>query len=110
MPAMSVTTLVLTTLSGDYNADGAVSAADYVLWRKNFGSGNALPNGDDTPGVGMDDFARWRSQFGQSASGLGAGFGDLAGIPEPTSILAAVDWRHWIATLQAAQKLRSNAE
>jgi hypothetical protein len=87
MPAMSVTTLVLTTLSGDYNADGAVSAADYVLWRKNLGSGNALPNGDDTPGVGMDDFARWRSQFGQSASGLGAGLGELAGIPEPTSIL-----------------------
>jgi hypothetical protein len=87
MPAMSVTTLVLTTLSGDYNADGAVNAADYVVWRKNFGSGNALPNGDDTPGVGVDDFARWRSRFGQSASGLGAGLGESGGVPEPTSIL-----------------------
>jgi hypothetical protein len=87
MPAMSVTTLVLTTLLGDYNADGAVSAADYVLWRNNFGSGAALPNGDDTPGVGMDDFARWRSRFGQSASGLGAGLDEAAGVPEPTSLL-----------------------
>jgi hypothetical protein len=86
MPAMSVTTLVLTTLSGDYNADGEVSAADYVVWRKNLGSGTALPNGDDTPGVGMDDLARWRSRFGQSASGSGASF-DGASVPEPTSIL-----------------------
>jgi hypothetical protein len=84
MPAMSVTTLVLTTLPGDYNADGAVSAADYVVWRKNFGSSIALPNGDDTPGVGMDDLARWRSRFGQSAAG--ASLGDIGSIPEPSNI------------------------
>lgn len=87
MPAMSVTTLVLTTLLGDYNADGAVTAADYVVWRKNFGSGTALPNGDDTPGVGMDDLARWRSRFGQSASGSGAALSEWTGIPEPTSLV-----------------------
>ena len=60
MPAMSVTTLVLTTMPGDYNADGKVDAADYVVWRKKLGSGTSLGNGDDTPGVGYDDYARWR--------------------------------------------------
>jgi hypothetical protein len=83
MPAWSVTTLVLTTLPGDYNADGAVSAADYVIWRKGFGSSTALANGDDTPGVGMDDLARWRSRFGQSASE--ESIGDIGSTPEPAS-------------------------
>lgn len=87
MPAMSVTTLVLTTLLGDYNADGAVTAADYVVWRKSFGSATALPNGDNTPGVGMDDLARWRSNFGKATPGSGAGLGELPGVPEPTSPL-----------------------
>jgi hypothetical protein len=85
MPAMSVTTLVLTTLPGDYNADGKVDASDYIVWRKNLGSSAALGNGDDTPGVGLDDLARWRAHFGQSA-GSGAGSGSSSEVPEPTHI------------------------
>jgi hypothetical protein len=67
------------TLPGDYNNNGVVDAADYVLWRKNLGSGPSLPN-DDTPGVGPDDYTRWRTRFGQTAgSGSAAG----AAVPEP---------------------------
>jgi hypothetical protein len=80
---MSVTTLLLTTMPGDYNADGRVDAADYVVWRKKLGSGTSLSNGDDTPGVGYDDYARWRAHFGQTAAGLGA----ASQIPEATSIM-----------------------
>ena len=29
---------------GDYNDDGTVNAADYVVWRKNEGTMNVLPN------------------------------------------------------------------
>ena len=83
MPAMSVTTLVLSTLPGDYNADGKVDAGDYTVWRKKLGSSTSLSNGDDTPGVGYDDFARWRAHFGQSAAGLGTG----SSVPEPTGVL-----------------------
>ena len=42
-------------LPGDFNGDGIVDAADYVIWRKNDGSQ-----------VGYD---MWRSHFGQTASG-----------------------------------------
>jgi hypothetical protein len=83
MPAMSVTTLVLTTMPGDYNADGKVDAADYVVWRKALGRGTSLANGDDTPGVGQDDYARWRAHFGQSTPGLGSS----SDVPEGTSLL-----------------------
>lgn len=54
----------IATLAGDYNQDGIVDAADYTVWRDNLGSPHSLPN-DDTPGVGPDDYERWRSQFGQ---------------------------------------------
>src|SRR4051812_684332 len=82
MPAMSVTTLVLTTMPGDYNADGKIDADDYVVWRKKLGSATSLGNGDDTPGVGYDDYVRWRAHFGQSA----AGSGTFSTIPEPMSV------------------------
>lgn len=59
--------LVQPGLTGDYNNDGSVDAADYVLWRKNQGKNATLPN-DSTPGnVGQDDFLTWRNHFGQSA-------------------------------------------
>src|SRR5262249_20153135 len=66
MPASSVTTLVLTTLPGDYDGNGAVNADDYTLWRKSMASGTPLPHGDTSPGVGLDDYVRWRSHFGNS--------------------------------------------
>jgi hypothetical protein len=55
-------------LSGDYNADGTVNAADYVLWREHDRS---------QAGYGV-----WRNNFGRTA-GSGA-FVNLA-VPEPAS-------------------------
>jgi formylglycine-generating enzyme required for sulfatase activity len=49
-------------LSGDFNHDNTVDAADYVDWRKN-------PGGIYTP----DDYTTWRANFGQTFSvGTGA--------------------------------------
>jgi autotransporter-associated beta strand protein len=63
-------------IPGDFNHDASVDAADYVAWLKN----------DGTP-AGYD---LWRSNFGRAAgSGAGAGLGDLASVPEPTTILMA---------------------
>lgn len=74
-------------LLGDYNQNGVVDAADYVVWRKKLGSGTALPN-DDTPGVGTDDYTRWRARFGNTHAGSGSGVG--AAIPEPATIAMLV--------------------
>jgi hypothetical protein len=79
------TSTLATPLPGDYNQNGVVDAADYVVWRKQSGSDTSLPN-DDTPGVGEDDFTRWRAHFGQTLSGSGSDFLAGTNIPEPSCL------------------------
>ena len=69
-------------VAGDYNGNGTVDAADYVLWR----NGGPLQNEIATPGtVTQEDYDSWRARFG-STSGSGAGTGVNAGqVPEPAS-------------------------
>ncbi len=73
-------------LLGDYNEDGIVDAADYTVWRDNLGSSTALPN-DDTPGVDLGDYDRWRAHFGETASsGSATALGSQQVVPEPTTL------------------------
>jgi hypothetical protein len=64
--------VIVPTLPGDYNDDGTVDAADYVVWRKNDGS----QQGYDT----------WRVNFVATA-GNGAASVGVARVPEPASAL-----------------------
>ncbi len=64
-------------LPGDYNADGSVDAADYVVWRKNPAGFGGDPAGYNT----------WRTNFG-SPGGAGSGLGQSA-VPEPASFVLA---------------------
>jgi len=73
------------TLDGDYNDDGIVDLADYVLWRDRLGSATSLLN-DSTPGVDMGDYGVWRAGFGAA---LGSGESETANVPEPASLLLA---------------------
>lgn len=69
-------------VAGDYNGNGVVDAADYVLWR----NGGPLANEVDTPGtVNAADYDAWRTRFGNTA-GSGSGLA-AAGVPEPSSII-----------------------
>ena len=80
-------------VNGDYNNNGAVDAADYVLWR----DGGPLEN-DATPGVQPADYDVWRQNFG-AGSGSGAALG--AGVvPEPGSLalLALGTALAWLAS------------
>jgi hypothetical protein len=57
-------------LPGDFNNNGRVDAADYVVWRKTDGS--------------QGGYNTWRMNFGRTAgSGLGAG----SAAPEPASFV-----------------------
>lgn len=78
-------------LAGDFNGDHVVDAADYVVWRKNDGTNNALQNdsGLGTP-VGQAHYALWRSTFGSSSLGSGSALDGNAAIPEPASHLLAL--------------------
>ena len=73
---------------GDYNRNGTVDAADYVLWRKTFGQSVAYGLGADGDGSGTiddADLAVWRSHFGQT-TGSGSGASTNAAVPEPTTL------------------------
>jgi hypothetical protein len=60
-------------LPGDYNQDGKVDAADYVVWRKNPGAFGGDPGGYNT----------WRTNFDRTA---GSGSGSAAAVPEPVTL------------------------
>jgi autotransporter-associated beta strand protein len=70
-----------TLVPGDFNLDGAVDAADYIVWRKNHG--------------GTNGYNEWRSNFGRTAgSGATALWAPPEGqstsaVPEPASIATA---------------------
>jgi autotransporter-associated beta strand protein len=73
---------------GDYSLNGIVDAADYTIWRDNFGSGTSLPN-DPSSGVGNDDYLRWKSHFGE-ATGSGASAAVGPAVPEPTALALVI--------------------
>jgi hypothetical protein len=68
-------------ITGDFNNNGTVDAADYVLWR----NGGDLQN-DPTPGVQPEDYNIWRANFGRTSAG-GSGVLAAAAVPEPATIL-----------------------
>jgi hypothetical protein len=59
--------VVMTTAQlGDYNANGEVDAADYVLWRKSVGQAGAglAADGNGDGSVNQSDHDHWRGEFG----------------------------------------------
>jgi hypothetical protein len=87
----STLTSLTTMLLGDYNNNGVVDAADYLVWRKNSGTTKTLPNDPLGGTIGSGQYNQWRAHLGQLAgSGSGAAGGT---IPEPATfglmILAA---------------------
>jgi hypothetical protein len=79
-----ITTALPPGVAGDFNNDGTVDAADYVVWRKHNGTNTPLPNdnGLGTP-ISSAHYDLWRASFGNMAGG-GSG---LAAVPEPGSIV-----------------------
>jgi hypothetical protein len=89
------TTLVRTNVefagSADYNDNGVVDAADYVLWRMTRGQeGSHLAADGNLNGVvDNGDYQYWRSSFGKVLPGAGASAEvplALASVPEPATV------------------------
>ncbi len=58
---------------GDYNQDGVVGAADYIVWRTALGENVASFTGGDGNGSGvidMGDYGIWRSHFGNTYTSM----------------------------------------
>jgi hypothetical protein len=77
VPFRSIVALLIdSTLQGDFNRDGTVDAADYVVWRKN-------PGGVYT----QADFNLWRAHFGHTAD---SGSSSNTSVPEPGSAILLI--------------------
>jgi hypothetical protein len=72
-------------IRGDYNQNGTVDAADYIVWRKNEGTSKPLPNDPIDGTIGPAQFDQWRANFGATA-GSGAGVSANASVPEPETL------------------------
>jgi hypothetical protein len=84
---------VAAALRGDYNANGVVDAADYVVWRsQSTRSGRGLaadgtgPDGSPDGVVDDLDYALWRANFGAA---LPESVKQAAGVPEPGCVSLA---------------------
>lgn len=65
-------------IPGDFNHDGVVDAADYVVWRSGFGTTYT-----------QGDYNAWRTHFGQTAGSGSGGIRSVA-IPEPTTLVLMI--------------------
>jgi len=87
-------------IAGDYNNNGVVDTADYVVWRKNLNQSVAIPN-DITPGtVVAQDHTEWKNRFGKNTGDFGAGAGGA--VPEPSTCVG------FLLSLCFAMTLRPN--
>jgi fibronectin-binding autotransporter adhesin len=71
-------------VAGDYNHNGVVDMADYVLWRNSKGQTGAglAADGNHDNVVDDNDYSFWRARFGNT-SGSGSALGSGAAVPEP---------------------------
>lgn len=74
-----IISVVAAGVPGDFNGNGLVDGADYVLWR----NGGPLQN-DFTPGVQSSDYDFWRSRFASSTN-PGSGLDTGGAVPEPAT-------------------------
>jgi hypothetical protein len=90
-----------TALSGDFNTDGTVDAADYIVWRNGLGTTYT-----------QADYNIWRANFGRTAAGAAAvadaiGNAYSSNIPEPiTAAIASLA----LLSLCTARQLRRRLE
>jgi hypothetical protein len=78
----------LVVAPGDYNADGTVDVADYVIWRKALGSSDdRRADGNGNLVIDNGDYDVWRSAFGANYN-FGVGAGGIAGaeVPAPSTV------------------------
>ena len=99
--------------SGDYNRNGAVDAADYVLWRKTQGNSVATAyagqNGNGNKTVASEDYTVWRSHFGQTITPPGPGSGSGSSFSESVTASAPPDIQDNANPLTVEQNLMADA-
>jgi hypothetical protein len=76
--------------NGDYNGNGTVDAADYVLWRSMEGQSVEPSTGADGDGdgvIGPGDYTHWAARFGIV---IGGGASAQSAVPEASTLCLAL--------------------
>ncbi len=77
-------TRLTSAASGDYNGDGMIDAADYLVWRNSLDSTTDLAaDGNGNGVIDGGDYTIWKSKFIEDATPGGL---QTAAIPEPASL------------------------
>jgi hypothetical protein len=86
----------LSPFAGDYNNDGTVDAADFLVWRANEGTMASLPNDPLGGVIGQGQLEQWQENFGRTVASA-AGSAALSSspwnrptVPEPNTDLLLV--------------------
>jgi hypothetical protein len=99
--------LMVTTpsLAGDYNNNGWVDAADYVVWRQtlNRTGGGLAADGNGDGRVDASDYSTWRTSFAASS---GAAIGAIASVPEPSAFFIVFVAAVFFITQRGSSSLR----
>lgn len=76
---------VTPTDDADFDADGDIDGADFLIWQRGVGTGGGQPQGnaDGLGGIDGDDLAVWEGQFGTAVAASQP-------IPEPASLALAL--------------------
>jgi hypothetical protein len=101
---------------GDYNGNGTVDTADYVVWRDELGQLNPalLSDGFEDGFIDEYDYYFWEERFGNTSSSGAAGMQSLGAVPEPAGLLlrlsivaACLTWRRGNRLSNAFKKRHS---
>lgn len=71
LSAAEIGTLAMTASPGDFNADGKVDGADFLVWQRGFGT---------TYDAG--DLADWKANFGSAST--------ISAVPEPSTVILSI--------------------
>ena len=86
---MFVDAAMVPAVTGDFNENGSVDAADYTVWQDQVGQTVSPGYGADGDGdgfIGQQDYMLWKTHFGESvASGSAAN-----AVPEPSALYLAL--------------------
>ncbi len=82
--------------NADFNGDGKVDGADFIIWQRNSGAngGHATGDANNDGAVNAADLAIWKSHFGGAFAAAAAG-----AVPEPAS---------WLLTLAGCAALAAS--
>lgn len=89
-PDAVIARVIAAALTGDYNRDGTVDAADYSIWRKTLGSSVSSfgegADGNHNGTIDENDYLVWRAHFGETVGTAGSTANNRTLVPEPTTI------------------------